>query len=101
VEQYAATGLPMGIVRDTEIELAEPVIFAPGDMFVLLTDGFVEWSRPDGQQYGDQRLADLIHRYRDQSCVELIQTIYEDVLRFGQDTPQLDDLTAILIKRTG
>jgi len=99
VEQFDATGLPMGIMPDAPIELAEPIELAPGDVFILLTDGFVEWPRPSGELYGDERLVEVIRRHRGQPCADLIQTIYRDVLRFAENTPQLDDLTAILIKR--
>ena len=101
VEQFDATGLPMGVLPDTTMELADPIELAPGDIFILLTDGFLEWARPDGQQYGQERLVELVRTHRDQSCPDLIQTIYQDVLRFADGSSQLDDLTAILIKRTG
>lgn len=100
VEQFNASGLPMGIMAGTDMDLARPLDLALGDIFILLTDGFIEWARPDGELYGDDRLIKLVRRHRDQSCAELIQTIYRDVKRFAQNTSQLDDLTAILIKRT-
>lgn len=95
-----ATGLPMGIVPDADIPMADPVLFEPGDMFVLLTDGFIEWVRPDGQQYGEQRLAELVRRCRELPAERLIVELHEDVLRFAEGTPQADDLTAVVVKRT-
>jgi sigma-B regulation protein RsbU (phosphoserine phosphatase) len=91
----------MGVLPDAAMELADPIELAPGDLFILLTDGFLEWARPDGQQYGQERLVELVRKHCDQSCPDLIQTIYQDVLRFADGSSQLDDLTAILIRRTG
>lgn len=99
VESHPSTGLPMGILLDTELEMCGPVDLAPGDMFILLTDGFMEWARADGQQYGEERLAEMIRRHCKLPCSELIQAIYEDVRAFGAGSPQLDDLTAVLVKR--
>lgn len=101
VESRPATGLPMGVIPQTDIEQPEEVDFGPGDLFVLMTDGFTEWHGPDGGQYGEQRLIDMIIRHRDRPCAEIIETLYHDVLQFGRGSPQLDDLTAVLIKRTG
>jgi serine phosphatase RsbU (regulator of sigma subunit) len=99
MDRFDATGLPMGILRDVEFEPAEPIDLAPGDIFVLLTDGFIEWSGPTGELYGEERLEAAVHANRHLSCRELIQAIYTDVLRFAEGSPQLDDLTAVLIKR--
>ncbi len=100
VEQFSATGLPMGIMPDATADPADPIHLERGDIFVLLTDGFTEWARPDGELYGEKRLVELIRKQRDRPCADLIRTLYEDVLRFAENSSQLDDLTAILIKRT-
>ncbi|MHC4441106.1 MAG: PP2C family protein-serine/threonine phosphatase [Planctomycetota bacterium] len=100
VEQFNATGLPMGILPDDAIELAKPVELLPGDMFIMLTDGFSEWSRADGEMYGEHRLIEVIRKNHNLNAPNLIQTIYHDVLTFSDKSPQKDDLTAVLIKRT-
>ncbi len=101
MEPFPTTGMPMGILREAEVDAGEPIHMQPGDIFVLLTDGFLEWSRGDGEQYGEARLGEAIHRHRGLPCAELIKAIYQDVLAFSGGTPQLDDLTAVLIKRVG
>ncbi len=100
VEQFGASSLPMGIADELPVEPAEPIHFRHGDIFVLLTDGFMEWTDPDGTLFGEERLCDLIRRHHRAGSAELIDTLYREVLAFGRGTPQLDDLTAIVIKRT-
>ena len=99
-EAFSATGLPMGIMPDAQMQLAPPIRFESGDMFMVVTDGFSEWSRPDGQQYGEERLIEVVRKNRARPCVELISLIYQDVRRFSEGSPQMDDLTIVLIKRT-
>jgi len=99
VQEFKATGLPMGIFADDFIELAEPIQFKPSDMFILLTDGFTEWSSSDNEQYGETRLIKAIRKNHELSSKELIQEIYKDVLCFVGRSPQHDDLTAVIIKR--
>jgi phosphoserine phosphatase len=101
VHQYIATGLPMGILEDGPYELGETIRFEPGDMFLLMTDGFIEWCRHDGEQFGDERLAELLRLHKGESSEELIRTIHRSVLEFSAGSPQADDLTALLIKCTG
>jgi serine phosphatase RsbU (regulator of sigma subunit) len=85
-------GMPM--------EAAEPIQFAAGDLFVMITDGFLEWCGPKDDQYGSDRLVEVLRRHHREPCDQLIQLIYRDVLDYCQGTPQADDLTAIVIKRT-
>lgn len=94
-----ATGLPLGILRGMDMEAVAPVDLAPGDLFVMITDGFLEWTDPEGRQYGHERLVDLLRGHGNITCAELIQAIYRDVLAFAGGTPQSDDLTVLLVRR--
>ncbi len=73
--------------------------FSPGDLVVLLTDGFFEWSDAEGRQFGTERLRKLICLHHGLAAVDLIQTLYRAVLGFAGDSPQRDDLTAVVIKK--
>jgi len=88
----------MAIVEEAEYPSPERIDLTAGDTFLLLTDGFVEWARPDGKQYGQDRLVKMIQSHRDVPCAELIQGVYQDVLQFTQGTLQADDLTAVVIR---
>jgi phosphoserine phosphatase len=99
VEEIVPTNLPAGVMGETEQELADPIQLEPGDLFVLLTDGFTEWAKADYEQYGQERLEELLCRHATLPAADLIRTLYEDVRRFGAGQGQLDDLTAVVIKR--
>jgi sigma-B regulation protein RsbU (phosphoserine phosphatase) len=94
-----ANGIPLGIMPDMALVASEPIGFQPGDLLVVVTDGFFEWMGPDQQQFGIDRLTEVIRRNRDRPATELIRILYESVLQFGKGTDQQDDLTAIVIKR--
>ncbi len=101
IAELHATGLPLGIMPDMTCEPADPIVFRPGDMMVLVTDGFFEWMGPDGEeQFGVGRIVDLIRRNKTQPAATLIETLYQEVVRFGAGTAQADDLTAVIIKKT-
>lgn len=97
--EIAATTYPLGILPELgESESAE-LVLEPGDMFVLMTDGYFEWANPATDQFGEKRVADLIHAHRDASPREIIARLNEAVVAFSEGTPQADDLTAVIVKR--
>ncbi|MGB7158199.1 MAG: SpoIIE family protein phosphatase [Tepidisphaeraceae bacterium] len=94
----AADDVPLGVntpLSDTEIRSFS---CAAGDMLLLVTDGFFEWSNPDGKQYGMTRLEQFVAEHHALEPREFIEAMHADVLAFAQGTPQADDLTAVVLK---
>jgi len=99
LEQLQATSLPFGIMDDAPFDETATMSFAPGDMLLMLTDGFFEWANNDREQYGIARAGELVRQHRDRPAAEIIATIYKSVLDFSGGTPQADDLTAVIVKK--
>ncbi len=97
--ELAANGLPLGIMDGVDYEKASTLTFAPGDMLLLFTDGFIEWANAEGEQYGTERIYALIRENRSRPAAELIEMVYRSVLAFADGTTQKDDLTAVLIRK--
>ena len=100
VRELPTSGLPLGIVPGCTYELSRETVFEPGDMLVFLTDGFVEWPDPAQNRFGNDNVHALLRRNGDLPAAALIQTIYREVREFARGTPQQDDLTAVVLKRT-
>lgn len=98
VELPAAT-LPLGITDRLPDGHAPDIQLDSGDLFILITDGFFEWVRSDGTQFGMERLYDVVRRNRGLPCAEIIERLHRAVVEYGQGTPQEDDLTAIVVKK--
>ena len=94
-----AQALPLGILP--EVDRAIPVAFEmkPGDIILLITDGFFEWQNPKDEEFGAERLATVVRQFSDREPEVIIAELYDAVLKFSQGTTQKDDLTAVLIKR--
>lgn len=99
IEELRANGVPLGIMAALEWPEPDRFVLSPGDMMVLITDGFFEWTNAERQQYGIERVFNAIRRNRDRPCAEIIQALYQDVRTFVGDRPQDDDLTALIIKK--
>jgi len=99
MEELSANGVPLGIMPD--LPWAEPDCFAmqPGDMLVLVTDGFFEWKNAAGEQFGIDPIMALARERRDLPAAEIIRRIHEAVVAFCGGTCQDDDLTALVVKR--
>jgi serine phosphatase RsbU (regulator of sigma subunit) len=94
-----ARGLPLGISEDFLSDPPLSLEMASGDLLLLATDGFFEWENSREEQFGHERLGQTIRAARDKSAAEIISSLHQEVLRFANGTRQMDDLTAIVLKR--
>lgn len=101
VQRFGGNGLPLGIMEDERYSPTMSVMLDQGDVLVLLTDGFMERASVDGKMFGIDRLAAIIAASGDRNASEIIRLVDEDVTRFGAGAAQGDDMTIVVLKRTG
>lgn len=77
------------------------VELAPGDLWVVLSDGFYEAEDPAGEQLGVERIGEVLRRCCDRPAGEILAEIRALLERFTQGAPASDDQTAILLRRAG
>lgn len=70
-----------------------------GDTLLLYTDGVNEAMNPANEEFGDDRLADILSKHSLKDCHELIGNVLEGVKAFAAGEPQSDDITLLAIKR--
>jgi serine phosphatase RsbU (regulator of sigma subunit) len=99
IECFEADQPPLGTNLDCESGAARVIALAPGDMLVLVTDGFFECRSSTGEQLGAARLGEYIRLHRTCAARDIISLLHERVVTFSQGAPQVDDLTAVVIKR--
>ena len=76
-----------------------PELLAPGDLLVLFTDGVVETEGPNGEEFGADRLSDVVQAARDQPCAHLIEEVVRATAAFGGSREYADDFTVVALKR--
>jgi serine phosphatase RsbU (regulator of sigma subunit) len=96
---YDAHGLPLGLMPGASYGASQVLKFAPGDIFALITDGFIEWANPQDEQFGQQRLKKVIQANHDQPAAVIISELYSALQSFAEGEAQQDDLTVLIIKR--
>ena len=99
-DEIPASGGPLGIMPNFRWKAPPPFTLERGDLLILFTDGFHETRRPDKEQFGVERLIDVIRTHRDAPAAEIIRQLHEAVASFSEGAAQQDDLTAVVVKRT-
>lgn len=85
---------PTGVVANLRHVQAD-IGFEPGDLFVLLTDGFLEVENKSGEQFGQPRIEALIKSNAVRPLSEIFDTTLNAVRAHG---PQDDDQTLLLVR---
>jgi serine phosphatase RsbU (regulator of sigma subunit) len=65
---------------------------------LLLTDGILEARAPDDTTFGLERVIDIIRLYRRDTADQIVDNLYHAVRAFCHNQPQIDDMTAVVIK---
>ncbi len=90
--------LPLGVLEDTEF--AEASFFMQfGDQLVLYTDGITESQNTHGEQFGEQRIDEVL-THCGMDSKELTQTLVTAVEAFANGVPAHDDQTIVILRAT-
>jgi sigma-B regulation protein RsbU (phosphoserine phosphatase) len=70
-----------------------------GDLLTAFTDGITESENAHGEQFGEQRLSDLVIRYRERPLDEISRIVTDTVRNWASDIDNQDDTTILLARR--
>ena len=76
----------------------ETVAFERGDLLFMYTDGVTEASNPSLEQFGTLRLGELLGQNAGLGAAEIIQTVRQGLIAFGDGRPLEDDTTFVALK---
>ena len=89
----------LGLFADWECSVGE-VQLAPGDTLVLYTDGVTEAANPDGEEFGERRLTEVL-RGNDQAPVRSLLDGVVTAVRQFDGGEQTDDITLVVARCKG
>lgn len=93
-----STGIPLGFKKNENYENKKIVNIASGNILVLLTDGIMEAQDKYENEFGHEKILNLIKGYKNKTSEEIIDHIYQDVCLFCEKTKFEDDVTALICK---
>ena len=98
VKRLKEGGIVVGIMP--EIAYDEKTIdFPPGTVLVVYSDGITEAMDSNEEEFGEERLINLIKENRKLSATDLINLLIKTVNDHAGNAEQMDDMTIVVIKR--
>lgn len=94
-------GLGLGIIRNdsfSDYTEVNSINYEPGDIMVLYTDGITEAKNRHGEEFGYERLRNVVREYRHQSVDGIQQAIIERLYEFIGNDAINDDYTTVIIR---
>jgi len=93
-----AGGMILGILPMAQYQEAH-ITLDPGDVLVLFSDGVTEEADPLDNQFGEERLANIVAALRGRPAAEIVQEVHRAVHAFTQGAPAADDITVVIARR--
>jgi serine phosphatase RsbU (regulator of sigma subunit) len=97
--ELESTGLPLGVLADRPHAIGRGGNIAPGDVVVMITDGFLEAQNAAGVEFGRDRLCEVVRTSVSLPAEEIVQRLHDAVRIFSGGQPQNDDMTAVVCRR--
>lgn len=98
IEQLSSGGFPLGIIPGAEFELGEMQL-GTGEALVIYSDGVSEANDPQGEEFGLDRLADVVKNNLRASASGLRDKVESALSAFTKTAPANDDITLVIVKR--
>jgi predicted permease len=97
IEQLSVGGTVVGMFPDMEYEEATVELW-PGDVLLVFTDGVPEAHNPEDEEFGDERLQQLLRQTAHLPADEISARLSAEMKEWIRDSEQYDDLTFIVMK---
>jgi sigma-B regulation protein RsbU (phosphoserine phosphatase) len=97
ITELGAGGPPLGLFPETRYEEADLELL-PGDLMVAFTDGVPEALNAEGEEFGEERLKELLRESASCGAEEISVRISSQVRDWMGAAEQHDDVTIVVMK---
>jgi sigma-B regulation protein RsbU (phosphoserine phosphatase) len=99
LQRLTSTAPVIGLFEDWRCEIRE-VQLERGDTLAIFSDGVVEALDVSDEEFGEERLVDLLRQHKSLSADLIVKTVVDEVQRHSGPTPS-DDFTLIVARGQG
>jgi sigma-B regulation protein RsbU (phosphoserine phosphatase) len=99
VHELTRGGLILGPYPSAKYERGF-VFFEKGNTLVMYTDGVTEATNTVGEEFGTERLIDLVQKNREATSKELVDIIFKEINEFTNSYNPADDRTLFVVRKT-
>src|SRR5262249_50694194 len=97
-QRLESNGMVVGMFPEYPFEQAD-VGLQPGDLIAAFTDGITESENAKEEQFGEDRLIDLLRNNSTRPLDEILQLVMDRVSQWAHDPSTRDDITMLLARR--
>ena len=94
---HMETNIPIGLFPDTQFA-EQHIDNIKGRTLFIYTDGLNEAENPEQQQFGDNRLLEILRKDHNLSSRQLIEQIAKEIELFRKNSQPNDDLTMMCLR---
>ena len=98
VERLESSGPPVGLFPAAQYTQSS-IVLREGDLLCLYTDGITECENAEEEEFGDERLIQLLRDNGEQPLDRIKQVLSDAMIEFSAGQLQGDDQTVILLRR--
>jgi sigma-B regulation protein RsbU (phosphoserine phosphatase) len=98
---YNPKGMALGLDKGTLFDMllkSQELTLNQGDLLFQYTDGINEAMNKNKEEFGEERLQDVIRKYAHLPVNEFLNALDQEIRTFTEGFPQSDDITAIVVK---
>ncbi len=96
---HKPTNFPVGIMDIDNRQESADLSLEQGDILGLISDGVYEYANLEGEEFGEDGVAEIFRTSHQLSMAGLSKLLIEAAMEFGGDAPQADDITLVLVRR--
>ena len=97
LRRLEACGPVVGLLPFVDYE-ERSMILQPGDLLIAYTDGISEAMTANDEEWGEDRMLEVVRRHPASSASEVIETIFRVADEFTAGAEQHDDMTLLVMK---
>ena len=99
VERLTADGIPLGLMEEALYGQGQREL-ETGDLLAMYTDGIVEAPNPEGVEFGEDRLVEVLRRHETTNLDSLVLVVMDELSRWTHGGAAHDDATLVLVRAT-
>jgi len=97
--RLTSTGAPLGLLPPGLPYDETALTLLPGDCAVLFSDGVADAQNEDGEEFGDERLIEIVRASMHGPSETIVPRIFNAIDAFVGGAPQFDDITILVLRR--
>jgi serine phosphatase RsbU (regulator of sigma subunit) len=96
-ERLRAVGTALGILPGLSYQ-EESREFTSGDLLAIYSDGVTEAENPEGEEFGERQLAELLAFKRADSAGDIVDAVIQALKDWTSSAPAVDDITLLVAR---